>query len=350
MSARRLGSTTLLLVSLAANLVLFFTPAPHEAAPQILDPDDDAVRLAARVDKKPVPEITFPLDQAEWAGNLLAHTDTASFRRVTYGEVSFWFPADDVWHAVDFIRQNEASNVQYWADAIAVRQRTGRSCYIADVGSNGGYYSMLSRALGCAVLAVDAQPRCLERLASGAAVNGWATGWTTRWTAVSNKANVQFEVGADRCSGLWAIRDSKWINDESASQVTVRGADLLTLVEGWVPRLADPAPASAGDDAVITALKIDAEGSEIAVLASALPLLRARRILHILVEVVPNRINKISSAAEVRSTVEGLYGAGYACKPINSQRFFMQSEALTTILENIQSGAVDWTCSLQQPE
>lgn len=168
---------------------------------------------------------------------------------------------------------------------------------------------------------------------------------------MSNKANVQFEVGADRCSGLWAVRDSKWINDESASQVTVRGTDLLTLVEGWEPRLADPAPASAADDAVITALKIDTEGSEIAVLASALPLLRAGRILHILVEVVPDRISKISSAAEVRSTVEGLYGAGYACKPINKKRFFTQSEALAAILEKPQKPLpVDWTCSLWQPE
>ena len=280
--------------------------------------------------------------RAPWASVLLDEGDTCTFRRFAVEDVHFWFAVEDTLHSATYIESQEAQNVAFWQSALREgRDATGR-CFAVDVGANGGFFSLLARADGCDVLAIDAQPRCLQRLESAAAVNGFdSRGLSTRWTAVSDVANWTTTVGATRCSGLWAVRDSAWINEESESTVQVTSSTLAALVEAWQPELArDAAGAS------IAALKIDAEGSEIAVLASALPLLRAKVIQAILLEFVPDRINKVSPPATITSTLTDMYHAGYRCGPIGSE--LVTLEDVISILDPARDAEtnLNWRCVL----
>jgi hypothetical protein len=77
------------------------------------------------------------------------------------------------------------------------------------IGSNGGFYSMFSRSMNCRVMAVDAQPWCLTRLSSAAALNGYTENFDVTWAAVSDDPNLEIEVGVDRCSGLWSVDEEE---------------------------------------------------------------------------------------------------------------------------------------------
>ena len=204
---------------------------------------------------------------------------------------------------------------------------------MADVGSNGGFFTLLSRSLGCTAVAVDAQPRCLQRLASAAALNGFAgDGVRTVWTAVGALGSAPITVGATRCSGLWAVSDdSAWINLESSHNASVPMTPLDTLLTagagegGGVGGVGATGAGGGGggpwlpDGAALTLLKIDAEGSEVAVLRTALPLLEARRIEGVLAEVVPRRVQGITPLADVSDTFTRMYAAGYVCATDSSR-------------------------------
>lgn len=225
--------------------------------------------------------------------------------------------------------------MEWWA-ARAVAAASHGTCYVADVGSNGGFFTLLSRAIGCRVLAVDAQPRCLERLASAAAVNGFASGVTTVWSAVGPNASAHISVGATRCSGLWGVVGADWIDAESSRIVSVgmRSFTEILMSSGVLP-----------DGAALTLLKIDTEGSEIAVLKSALPVLRARRVAGILVEVVPARVAAISPAADVIGTFTAMYETGYACST-DATTWMALGDLLAVFREGATVVGEQWVCAL----
>ena len=288
------------------------------------------------------PAVVPPSARAPWAETLLrGNNETpASFHRtLALGhapEPGFWYAVEDTLHALKYIETNEAAVLDGSAMALRRGAEAGEACYVVDVGSNGGYFSLLSRSLGCAVLAIDAQPRCLDRLASSVAVNGWHDGVTTAWTAVGDAASPPVEVGATRCSGLWAVRESDWINAESAANVMVSLRTLDDVAGAWVPLGA----------AAITALKIDAEGSELAVLQSALGLLRGGRVRAILMEYVPWRVIPIMGFAGAQRAAADLYAAGWACAPVGNAEMYTKNEFLETLSEEkYKTVLVDkWEC------
>lgn len=236
---------------------------------------------------------------------------------------SFWYSVEDTLHSAEYIDKHERGPASFWATTLIGLQEQqqqqqqkqeeegggpeGKPLFCLDVGSNGGFYSLLSRSLGCSVLAVDGQPWCLTRLSSSAAMNGFTTNFQTRATAVSDQRGLTIDVGSNKCSGLWAVVESDWINKESASITTVKSTPLMELVEQWIQT-----------EDVISMFKIDAEGSEMAIIKSALPLFRSGRIHNVLVEIAPARAEKIlpwngvgGNGRGIEYVLEELYAANY---------------------------------------
>ena len=242
----------------------------------------------------------------DWATALLAaEPSSASFTRVDFpGTGGFWVAVEDAGHASDAVLKEEMSVAAFFAGALAAaRARDGGACRALDVGSNGGFFSLLARAAGCEVIAIDAQPRCLDRLQSAAALNGFSgAGLAAVWAAVG-EGGGGVRVGATRCSGLWGVEGAGWIDAESARNATAR---VLPLAEAAAPFFEGARR--------VAALKVDAEGSEVAVLRGALPLLEARRVDAFVAEFAPRRTAEITPFAVVEDTLRRVYAAGYACR------------------------------------
>ena len=298
----------------------------------------------------------LPKRQA-WASDLIAAMEHSqdnkiSFQRFTVEGVSFLFAVQDTLHSADYVIRYEMNNVFFWGKGIKKALARKEDCYVADVGSNGGFYSLLSRTLGCRALSVDAQPRCLQRLASAAAVNGFSEGITTAWTAVGKEGSEPITVGATKCSGLWSVTpDNAELNAKSESNATVGFTALSRLLDGD-----GVSPGFLPPGEKLTNLKIDAEGSEIAVLRSGIQLFKERRVGLVLMELVPSRVLKISSVDEVAETFTAMYDAGYRCftlertdganwKPLDRMIGIFQHVAS----DGRQQPFTEWGCHLPEP-
>lgn len=246
------------------------------------------------------------LPRSEWATSLLAaEPSITSFSRISEanapGTGGFFVAREDVGHASDAVLEFEKDVRTFFLNALnTAKARDGGTCRALDIGSNGGFFALLARASGCEVIAIDAQPRCIQRLASASAINGWASGLTAVWAAIGDGGG-SVEVGATRCSGLWAVKGSAWIDAESEHNVSVR---VLPLVEVAAPFFIGQR---------IAVMKIDTEGSELAVLHSALPMLEEQRVDAFVAEFAPRRTADITPFADVAQTLRRVYKAGYRC-------------------------------------
>lgn len=249
-----------------------------------------------------------------WPESVLQASDSISFQKMKFSvpemgiEARFWYPVEETLHSANYIMTQEILEVKWWINTLEKTKKALGKCNVLDIGSNGGFFSLLSRRLDCNVLAVDAQPWCLTRLSSGAVINGFTDKISTRWAAVSDSPNLTISVGATKCSGLWAVKNSEWINEESKKSVSVNSATCASIVRDWLPE----------EREIINLMKIDAEGSEIGIIRSALPLLKSHRILNILTEFVPGRTKNITPFRTVNDTLTQLYDAGYICSTMKS--------------------------------
>ena len=287
-----------------------------------------------------------------WAKTLTKASEETDTRRISFElitapfpdpPVSFFFAVEETLHSATYIRDNEAENVRWWKSRLQEQKRkSGGTCLVLDVGSNGGYYSLLSRSMGCRVLSIDAQPRCLERLASSAAVNGFTTGIETAWTATSRNEQGSIQVGATKCSGLWAVKASAWIDAESAYNVEVRTRKLIDVLSEKKMLPED------NSDQPITLMKVDVEGSEVNVFTTALPLLEKKQILGILAEVVPWRVNTITPIDTVIDTFTRMYAAGYVCAIGSAASTFSLSYVLDAFKAKSSTVGEHWFCYLNE--
>jgi FkbM family methyltransferase len=158
--------------------------------------------------------------------------------------------------------------------------------------------------------------RCLQRLSSAATLNGFTTDLDVRWTAVGDDPSQSINVGATKCSGLWAVKDSEWINQESSDSINVSMTPLLDIVKEWID-----------STETIDLFKIDVEGSEMAVLHSAVPLFAANRIGSVYAEIAPGRAIDITPINIILETIEGIYKAGYDIRYASSQKKLDLAEA-----------------------
>jgi hypothetical protein len=101
------------------------------------------------------------------AGRLpTADQQVVSFRmfdlRQSLGKVAgpppFFYPVEDTLHSAMYIVANEIPVLMSWMKDLHRAQAQKKTANCLDVGSNGGFFSLMSRSAGCRTLAVDAQP------------------------------------------------------------------------------------------------------------------------------------------------------------------------------------------------
>jgi FkbM family methyltransferase len=256
----------------------------------------------------------------------------------------FFYPIEETIGSAEFIMQNEQHVLRSWMyDLRQAQQATSnssRKVKCLDIGSNGGFFALMSRSAGCQTLAVDAQPWCLTRLSSAAALNHFDTDFDIQWTAVGQDPKATVEVGATKCGGLWAVKNSGWIDELSSFKVNVSMTPLMTLLEPWLI-----------DEDRIDVMKIDVEGSEFAVLQSALPLFRAKRIRSVFVEIAPQRCIQISKLAEMEETIQEMYKAGYSFRTTQSPQAWVTQDDMVKMMRNVKENViVDYSIRLLRAE
>lgn len=231
---------------------------------------------------------------------------------------NFWYSFEDTYHSAAYIVSNEKKAVEFWRKNLHISMKknlkNNLNSYCLDIGSNGGFYSLLSRSVGCVTMAVDTQPWCLTRLSSSAAINGFNTDFSVHWGAISNQKDLVFDVGSTKCSGLWAVQDSAWINEESQHNSIVASNRMDLLINNWI-----------GEDKTISILKIDAEGSEMSILLSGLSLFINDKIDTVLVEISPSRAEKITPLEDIINLINVIYKSGFT--------FTMLEHSIGTIVD-----------------
>ena len=135
---------------------------------------------------------------------------------------------------------------------------------VMDVGSNAGFYSLYSAALGARVLAVDPQPQCAHYVRAGAllsglgarvtALNGFATA-----SEAAEHAHVRLRSG---CWGTYPVVSEPSLNAAAREYDLLPGGAALRGVPGLeLATLIRRAAEGAGEEGVLL-LKMDAEGAE----------------------------------------------------------------------------------------
>jgi FkbM family methyltransferase len=173
----------------------------------------------------------------------------------------FQYAVEGTLHSAQFIERYERGIAAGMARELAKTP----NCTLLDVGANGGYYALLALALGCRAIAVDAQPLCLKRARQAARASHFSKLHTV-WGAIQAPGSPRVKAGEQGCSGLWSAvfeGDRNLVNGESQTTVEVPSITLADVVAGFT----------------VTTMKIDVEGSDMAVLQQALPLLFEPRVV-----------------------------------------------------------------------
>jgi cell division protein FtsL len=74
------------------------------------------------------------------------------------GPPPFFYPVEETLHSATYIVANEIPVLISWMKDLHRAQKEKTTANCLDVGSNGGFFSLMSRSAGCRTLAVDAQP------------------------------------------------------------------------------------------------------------------------------------------------------------------------------------------------
>jgi FkbM family methyltransferase len=140
-----------------------------------------------------------------------------------------------------------------------------------DVGSNVGYYGLLAASYGLKTIAFDLQPECIAVLQNNVLVNNLGENMRVIPKGVSEEA-ASISVPDEGCDGSFPFREPT--SEHASKQVSVE----LHPLQHYLP-----------DDKSleIQMMKVDTEGNEKRVLASALPFFASGKIKNAIVEVTP---------------------------------------------------------------
>ena len=149
-----------------------------------------------------------------------------------------------------------------------------------DSGANEGLWSLMAGTLGCHVIAVEPQPRCLEWIRASLAINAVATRHVHLWPHfLSPDASATLDVPADTCIGSWRASNSSSDQPQAAtaSSVSVRSARL------------DASEYLRASETRVALWHVDTEGAEATVLSSARCLFERGRIDRVVLELTPTK-------------------------------------------------------------
>lgn len=267
------------------------------------------------------------LKRPQWITNLITIPGkTITFRKFTLkNNLNFYFPEESVMHSAEHIIKNEVDIINYFFETVRAVSKP-KPCYIVDVGTNGGFYTLLGRTLGCYVFGIDAQPHCIDRLYSAIHVNGYSNdlGVMIKLGVISDHDGDQIDVGNSACSGLWSIRDASWINKESTGVNFVPTYTLGTLLQQWLEALSfsvsfpivSSLPSSSFSHPLkrkIQIMKMDIEGNEIIGLSTILPYIQYSIVQTFILELIPDRLDIFNTFNQTKSVFVTMYENGYIC-------------------------------------
>ena len=197
----------------------------------------------------------------------------------------------------------------------------GRDRVIVDVGANSGYYSLMSAALGCQVIAFEPQPGCHKRLNAAIQINFFheAMRYVPRPVGVLQGTTL-LGVNPHGCAGDYQLRPGSAAKPLRAEHMT-----RLTTVQHALNEFERFRR--------ILLIKIDTEGAEGMALRSLLP--HVDRIDNLVVETTPWRWPPVSnmSRAEVADVYASLlhpyrFVLAYARTALGRTRWIDDADAM----------------------
>ncbi len=205
--------------------------------------------------------------------------------------------------AVDTSDRNIATNIYLWQEweppSTAIwLALLAPGQVVVDVGANKGWFSLLAakRVLpGGRVISYEPLPGNVADLQSTSEINGHSH-WTVRPVAASDRAGVaQLQTPKSADGSGWGSLETK--DDRDLVTIDVPLVELATdLAEQGIER--------------VDLLKMDIEGHEHAALKGLLPLLRAGKVGHLLVEIHLSYLGRERFGA----LMEMMAGTGYAAR------------------------------------
>ena len=180
-------------------------------------------------------------------------------------------------------------------------KQAGEVGYLVDVGANCGVYSILLASLGHSCLAIDPLPTCVDEIRWGIQRNNFKGRIRVLQRAISDRPEP-IVVPETKCTPYFQLgsrQDTAEQRSARARGIFLDGSDRRAwfgkdgrqsrTANSSASRFVDLKPLSSSKTPRITMLKIDTEGHEIRVLASAEPLLRRRIVRYMLWELTPNK-------------------------------------------------------------
>jgi len=172
----------------------------------------------------------------------------------------------------------------------------GQRPVVLDIGANEGFFGLLATAWGCRAVFFEPQPGCQKMIRAAFARNSFSpsTARLVPHPVAEPPAVINVSADVQLCLGGWPFHSSVKRTSsslerpprelarffESDRTFNVTSVDLSDRV------LFDPdAIETAGREIMLA--KVDVEGGELSVLRAMLPLLRRRRVRHLVVELTP---------------------------------------------------------------
>lgn len=241
---------------------------------------------------------------------------------------------------------------------VAHRAMEGKSgkCFAVDVGMNDGFYTQLSAAHGCNVIAFEFQESCIALSRNATTANGFNNLVSIFRAPVSNKNNEILKIprgdseAQKVCDGGFELKTNSNGADEGSVFHGVKAAfEVKSHHHLYTVRLDSLIPPTA----FVDFLKIDIEGHELEAVQGAEQLFKSHRIGRAVMEITHTKWRQGIDFDEAITVFERIMSYGYSVLCVTEQ---FKNRDWTVVEKNITfndfkrivrttgkaSGCVDW--------